>query len=329
MELTGIADLFRPPFIYIPSTAPNYPAPKKHPKTKDSGLALDPDSSRTTTKALKPSEGSEKNKESNSNKGLSFPDKVETVKVLDCSGKEIRSTLRADPDPAPGSSTLLSSEASKNPKSREKKSGPVDLEKSKNYLENFKIPKKDSWKKSKVSRFSQDVATTLNLSNVSSQVGANSNPLVPPTPEKGQFSRGSEKVTSEKRKLSLTALPTSSSSLAYERSGIPENTSDGTKDKKTKRSRSLPNRDDFIQRFMDTTNLATQVDSDKKKIEIKKSKSKLSDVIHPSDTRDPGGLLDYSLNHPRKRSKTVLPQPPSTMKPGREVIILYKIVLFV
>lgn len=309
-----MSDLFRPPLttLYIPSTALNFPAPTKHPTTNNSGLAPDPVSSRESTKASKPSEGSEKNQESNSNPGLSSPDKVETGisgallpttdEVLDCSEKEMRSTPRADPDSAPGSSTLLSTEALKNPTSSEIKSGSVDSEKPKNSLENFKIPKKDSLKKSKVSIFPQDIATTLNLSNVSSQVGANSNPLVPPTTERGQFSSGSEKVTPGKRKRSLTALPKSSSSLANETSRIP----------------SLPNQDDFIQRFMDTANLATQVDSDKRKIEIKKSKSKLSDMIHPSDTRDPVGVLDSSQNHPRKRSKTVLPQPPSTM--GREVI---------
>ena len=325
-----MSDLFRPPLttLYIPSTALNFPAPTKHPTTNNSGLAPDPVSSRESTKAPKPSQGSEKNKESNSNPGLSSPDKVETGisgallpttdEVLDCSEKEMRSTPRADPDSAPGSSTLLSTEALKNPTSSEKKSGSVDSEKPKNSLENFKIPKKDSLKKSQVSRFPQNIATTLNLSNVSSQVGANSNPMVPPTPERGQFSSGSEKVTPGKRKRSLTALPTSSSSLANETSRIPENTSDGTQGKKTKRLSSLPNQDDFIQRFIDTANLATQVDSDKKKIEMKKSKSKLSNMIHPSDTRDPGGVLDSSQKHPRKRSKTVLPQPPSTM--GREVI---------
>ncbi len=312
-----MSDLVRPPLttLYIPSTALNFPAPTKHPTTNNSGLAPDPVFSRESTKAPKPSEGSEKNKESNSNPGLISPDKVETVisgallsttdEVLDCSEKEIRSTPRADPDSAPGSSTLLSTEALKNPTSSEKKSGSVDSEKPKNSLE-------------KVSRFPQDIATTLNLSNVSSQVGANSNPMVPPTPERGQFSSGSEKVTPGKRKRSLTALPTSSSSLANETSRIPENTSDGTQGKKTKRSSTLPNQDDFIQPFIDTANLATQVDSDKKKIEMKKSKSKLSNMIHPSDTRDPGGVLDSSQKHPRKRSKTVLPQPPSTM--GREVI---------
>jgi len=312
-----MSDLFRPPLttLYIPSTALNFPAPTKHPTTNNSGLAPDPVSSRESTKAPKPSEGSKKNKESNSNPGLISPDKVETVisgallsttdEVLDCSEKEIRSTPRADPDSAPGSSTLLSTEALKNPTSSEKKSGSVDSEKPKNSLE-------------KVSRFPQNIATTLNLSNVSSQVGANSNPMVPPTPERGQFSSGSEKVTPGKRKRSLTALPTSSSSLANETSRIPENTSDGTQGKKTKRSSTLPNQDDFIQPFIDTANLATQVDSDKKKIEMKKSKSKLSNMIHPSDTRDPGGVLDSSQKHPRKRSKTVLPQPPSTM--GREVI---------
>ena len=325
-----MSDLFRPPLttLYIPSTALNFPAPTKHPTPNNSGLAPDPVSSRESTKAPKPSEGSKKNKESNSNPGLISPDKVETFisgallpttdEVLDCSEKEMRSTPRADPDSAPGSSTLLSTEALKNPTSSEKKSGSVDSEKPKNSLENFKIPKKDSLKKSQVSRFPQNIATTLNLSNVSSQVGANSNPMVPPTPERGQFSSGSEKVTPGKRKRSLTALPTSSSSLANETSRIPENTSDGTQGKKTKRLSSLPNQDDFIQRFIDTANLATQVDSDKKKIEMKKSKSKLSNMIHPSDTRDPGGVLDSSQKHPRKRSKTVLPQPPSTM--GREVI---------
>ena len=312
-----MSDLFRPPLttLYIPSTALNFPAPTKHPTPNNSGLAPDPVSSRESTKAPKPSEGSKKNKESNSNPGLISPDKVETFisgallpttdEVLDCSEKEMRSTPRADPDSAPGSSTLLSTEALKNPTSSEKKFGSVDSEKPKNSLE-------------KVSRFPQDIATTLNLSNVSSQVGANSNPMVPPTPERGQFSSGSEKVTPGKRKRSLTALPTSSSSLANETSRIPENTSDGTQGKKTKRSSTLPNQDDFIQRFIDTANLATQVDSDKKKIEMKKSKSKLSNMIHPSDTRDPGGVLDSSQKHPRKRSKTVLPQPPSTM--GREVI---------
>jgi hypothetical protein len=312
-----MSDLFRPPLttLYIPSTALNFPAPTKHPTPNNSGLAPDPVFSRESTKAPKPSEGSKKNKESNSNPGLISPDKVETVisgallsttdEVLDCSEKEIRSTPRADPDSAPGSSTLLSTEALKNPTSSEKKSGSVDSEKPKNSLE-------------KVSRFPQNIATTLNLSNVSSQVGANSNPMVSPTPEREQFSSGSEKVTPGKRKRSLTALPTSSSSLANETSRIPENTSDGTQGKKTKRSSTLPNQDDFIQPFIDTANLATQVDSDKKKIEMKKSKSKLSNMIHPSDTRDPGGVLDSSQKHPRKRSKTVLPQPPSTM--GREVI---------
>ena len=231
-----MSDLFRPPLTtsHIYSTALNFPAPTKHPTTNNSGLAPDPDSCRASNKAPKPSEGSEENN-SISNPGISYPDKVETVisGALLTTTEEIRSTPRADPDPAPCSSKILSTKTLKNPRSSEKNSGSVNLKKPKNFLENYKIPKKDSLKKSKVSRIPQDIATTLNLSNVSSQVGANSNPLVPPTPERGQFSSGSEKVTPGKRNWSLIALPTSSSSLANVTSRIPENTSDGTKGKKT------------------------------------------------------------------------------------------------
>ncbi|XP_023334765.1 uncharacterized protein LOC111706192 [Eurytemora carolleeae] len=144
-ERAGMSDLFRQPLTtsHICSTALNFPAPTKHPTTNNSGLAPDPDSCRASNKAPKPSEGSEENN-SISNPGISYPDKVETVisGALLTTTDEIRSTPRADPDPAPGSSKILFTKTLKNPRSSEKNSGSVNLKKPKNFLENYKIPKK-------------------------------------------------------------------------------------------------------------------------------------------------------------------------------------------